>query len=186
MVNFSRNSKSESAMTIVEVIVTSVLLGVVFTGMMATTTMTMKRVAGAAQKENDEKQLDRFQVEMTYFLSRSSKVEIQDASGAPAQEGNALVCTLQYDPLEQTPITSVKFALTDSPHEAGKKTLSVTVITGQTNAAPAYTYSKDLESLGSQSMFRWNDKGFVEYRWNLDSGYGIESFNNMAAPPASL
>lgn len=172
-------------MTIVEVIVTSVLLGVVFTGMMGTMTMTMKRMTTTAQKENDEKQMDRFQVEMTYFLSRASKIEIQDSEGNPTQSGNILVCTLQYDPLEPSPIKSVKFSLVNSPHNSAKRSLTSTVTTDLPEAL-LYTYSSDLESPSSNPMFRWNSRGFIEYQWNLDSGYGTESFNNIAAAAPSL
>lgn len=185
MVNRPISRHKCRAMTIVEVIVTSVLMGVVFTGMLATMTMTMKRMTSTAQKENDEKQMDRFQVEMAYFISRSSKVEIQDSAGNPAQEGNILVCTLQYDPLELTSIQSIRFSLGASPHNVARRSLTSTIETASDETL-SYTYSGDLESNGSSPMFTWNSSGFVEYRWSLDSGYGTESFNNMAAPPSSL
>lgn len=187
MVTTGKLSSCRVAMTIVEVVVTSVLLGVIFTGMMATTTMTMRRITTSAQKENDEKQLDRFQVEMTHFVSRSSKVEILDANNSPAAEGNTLVCTLQPDPIEKTPITLVVFKLKNSEHNPAKKTLSTKIKVEEENSTYfEYTYSTVLEPPPDGSMFKWNNGGFVEYRWNLDSGQGVESFNNMVAPPSSL
>jgi len=193
MVTRLRRMKTLSAMTIVEVVVTSVLMGVVFTGMVATSTMTMKRISTTAQKENDEKQMDRFQVEFAYYVTRSSSVEIFDSSSndnsSPSPAGNRVVCVLQADPLEPSDVISVEFIQRSSPRTDGEKPMRElrVQITTASGLLPPYTYTTELEKLpDGVYMFRWTDKGYIEYRWDLDSGYGIESFSGMVAPPVSL
>jgi hypothetical protein len=191
MVKSSKLRNSRKALTFVEIIVTSMLMGIIFTGIMATMTITMKRISSTAQKENDEKQLDRFQVEVSHFVSRSADVQIKNDSGEDADSGNTLVCILQPDPLEPTPISQMKFVF--QPSTAKRCSLRVEVTESNTlggTAAPStpslvYTYSNRLNPI-SQPMFKRLPNGFIEYRWELDSGFGSESFNNIAVPRTSL
>jgi hypothetical protein len=190
MVKLLKRTSSSKALTFVEVIVTSVLMGIIFTGIMATMAITMKRISTTAQKENDEKQMDRFQVEMSHFIARSSEVTIRNASGDSADYGNTLICQLQPDPLEPTQITELEF--TFLPNVTGDNSSLQVKVTASGQATPmTYTYSSRLESPdpwsdAPPSMFRRLPNGFIEYQWKLDSGFGSESFSNMAVPRTSL
>jgi hypothetical protein len=131
--------------------------------------------------------MDRFQVEASHFVSRSADVQIVDADGNDADSGNILLCLLQPDPLEPTSISQMKFVFEPSPTGKSRLYVEVTESTedGATSVPIVYTYSS---RLGSQSepMFTRMPNGFIEYRWKLDSGFGIESFNNIAVPRTSL
>lgn len=187
--------------TLIEVIVSMVLSGVIFTGIMATSTITMERISNSLRVENEERQMDRAQMEISFFLSRAAEYRVfsdRDAAGAvvPTEsgEGNYLECWPQSDPLEPMDIEKVVFSL-DRVSGVSKFVIEVTKTSGEVKS---YTYSYNISpvmtpaldgTLGLSKLpflFRKRDDGFLEYQWKLDSGYGIESFSNMAIPRASL
>jgi hypothetical protein len=174
-----------------------VLSGIIFTGIMATSTITMERISNNLRVENEERQMDRAQLEISYFLSRAAEYRLFSnraaAGGANATEsdsGNYLECRPQVDPLEPIDIEKVVFSLDEvSPGEKPRFSVEVTKIGG---VVTSYTYSQNILAVmtgaggGAATLFRRRPDGFVEYQWQLDSGYGIESFSNMAIPRASL
>lgn len=191
MVNRKATSP-RSGFTLVEVIVSMILSGIIFTGIMATSTITLGRIATNLRVENDERQMDRAQLEISYFLSRAGEYRIYPnrvaagGSGGESDLGDYMECWLQEDPLETLPITKVAFSFEPESGTTGPFKLTVSV-TDKAGAAKTYTYSYGLQrpSTGGKFFSRASN-GFVHYSWVLDSGYGRESFSNMAIPRASL
>lgn len=189
--------KSRGGFTLIEVIVSMVLTGIIFTGIMATSTITMERISNNLRVENEERQMDRAQLEISYFLSRAAEYSIFTDRAAAAlaervetETGDYLEIIPQVDPLEPLGIEKVVFSLVDVGGEENPKfTVEITKAGG---GVSSYTYSQNIQAVRRENagamarIFRLRPDGFVEYQWKLDSGYGIESFSNMAIPRASL
>ncbi len=178
--------------TLVEAMVAMVLSGVIFTGIMITSTITMERITSSMRTENEERQMDRFQLEVAYFLSRAYQYQIyqsksqKDSGLSPATAGNYLECTPQDDPLEPTDIQKIAFYLSPSDPSSSGGNQSLAVEVTLPTGTKTYTYSYNIQLPAGGALFRRDDNGWITYSWELDSGYGIESFSNRAIPRASL
>jgi prepilin-type N-terminal cleavage/methylation domain-containing protein len=189
---------STRAFTLVEIIVSMVLMGILFTGILVTSTITLQRISSNLRLESQERQMDRAQMEIGYFISRAGQWSIyansSAASAANPQEstngiGDYLECWLQDDPLEPTTIDKVAFSMASVSGGGAPYKLTITTTSGDGASAVSktYTYTHSLiKPAGRTGFFKRNDDGFLEYSWDLDSGYGIESFSNMAMPRTSL
>jgi len=189
---------SRRAFTLVEIIVSMVLTGILFTGIMVTSTITMQRISSNLRMENNERQMDRAQIEISFFMTRAGEWAVfenknsatgNNPSEAADGSGDYLECWLQEDPLEPMIIRKVAFDF--SPVSGGgapyKLTITVTTDDGVATQNKTYTYSHSLRRpAGRSGFFSRTDDGFLQYAWDLDSGFGIESFSNMAIPRTSL
>lgn len=187
----------QSGFTLIEVIVSTILTGIIFTGIMATSTITMERISNNLRVENEERQMDRAQLEISYFLSRAADYRIftdeaaaRAATPEESDQGDLLEIFPQFDPLEPLNIEKVTFSLVPTTSKENPKFMVEITKTG--GGVSSYTYSHNLKAVhrvqpGDVPRIFWRrPDGFVEYQWQLDSGYGIESFSNMAIPRASL
>lgn len=196
MVNIP-NRKLRGGFTLIEAIVSMILTGIIFTGIMATSTITMERISRSLRNENEERQMDRAQLEISYFLSRAAEYRIfsdqaaaRAATPTESESGNYLEIRPQVDPLEPLDIEKVSFSFDEVG--GGENPSFGVEVTRSGGGATFYTYSHNIKAVrrdgsGADARIFWRrDDGFIEYQWQLDSGYGIESFSNMAIPRASL
>jgi len=162
-----------SAFTLVEMMMTVVIISFMFVAVNSMLVMTMKRQLVNSFAESEEQKCQRAALEINSYIRKANTVEIINASDTPITTGGAN----RLRTLDSTNGVTAEFLFTPG---SGTNFGNLEIFPqGRTNG---FVYAERILPPSTTNVFTWGTAGFIEYSFILGLDTGDIPYTGVARP----